>query len=125
MSQQTIPLLCNFKDVLSGKSSLWLSLENAGGMNFFGVYFFNLSSPFTYIIAFFDKSQLGVAVNIMVALKLALASATFTYWIKREIENVNPILAVSLGVLYGFSGWAMMYYQILSWLDTLYVFPFF
>lgn len=123
MSQQTIPLLCNFKDVLSGKSSLWLSLENAGGMNFFGVYFFNLSSPFTYLIAFFDKSQLGVAVNVMVALKLSLASATFTYWLKREIENINPVFAISLGVLYGFSGWAMMYYQILSWLDTLYVFP--
>ena len=123
MTQQTIPLLCDFKDVLSGKSSLWLSMENAGGMNFFGVYFFNLSSPFTYIIAFFDKSQISLAVNLMVALKLSLASATMAYWLKKEVEGINPIVSISLGILYGFSGWAMMYYQILSWLDTLYVFP--
>ena len=123
MNQQTIPLLCNFKDVLSGKSNLWLSLENAGGMNFFGVYFFNLSSPFTYLILFFEKSQMDVAVNVMVILKLAVAACTFTLWIKTEVKNVHPAIAITVGVLYAFSGWAMMYYQILSWLDTLYVFP--
>ncbi len=123
MSQQTIPLLCSFKDVLSGDRSLWLSLENAGGMNFFGVYFFNLSSPFTYLILFFEKSQMDVAVNLMVVLKFAVAALTFTLWLKIEIKNVHPIVAISAGVIYAFSGWAMMYYQILSWLDTLYVFP--
>ena len=45
MDQQTIPLLCEFKDVLLGKSDFWFSLKNAGGMNFYGVYLFNLSSP--------------------------------------------------------------------------------
>ncbi len=123
MSQQTIPLLCSFKDVLSGERSLWLSLENAGGMNFFGVYFFNLSSPFTYLILFFEKSQMDVAVNLMVVLKFALSALTFTLWLKTEVKNVHPIVAISVGVIYAFSGWAMMYYQILSWLDTLYVFP--
>ena len=121
--QQTIPLFCEFKDVLCGKSDLWLSLENAGGMNFFGVYFFNLSSPFTYIIAFFEKSKIAVAVNIMVALKLALSSLTFGFWLKSEIKNASPVVVVTVSVLYAFSGWSLMYYQILSWLDTLYVFP--
>ena len=121
--QQTIPLLCDLKDVLAGKSNLWLSLENAGGMNFYGVYFFNLSSPFTYLILFFEKSQLSVAFNIMVALKLATAGCTFGFWLKREIPNANPIIVLAVSFSYAFSGWAMMYYQILSWLDTLYVFP--
>lgn len=121
--QQTIPLLCDLKDVLLGKSNLWLSLENAGGMNFYGVYFFNLSSPFTYLILFFEKSQLSVAFNLMVALKLATAACTFGFWLKREIPNANPIVVLSVSFAYAFSGWAMMYYQILSWLDTLYVFP--
>lgn len=121
--QQTIPLLCDLKDVLSGKSNLWLSLENAGGMNFYGVYFFNLSSPFTYLILFFEKSQLSNAFNLMVALKLATASCTFGFWLKREIPSANPIIVLAVSFAYAFSGWAMMYYQILSWLDTLYVFP--
>ncbi len=123
MCQQTIPLLLEFKDVLSGKSDLWLSLENAGGMNFFGVYFFNLSSPFTYLVAFFKKSQIAVAVNIMVALKLSLSAMTFGFWLKTQVKNASPIVVVTVSVLYAFSGWSLMYYQILSWLDTLYVFP--
>lgn len=123
MCQQTIPLLCEFKDILSGKSNLWLSLENAGGMNFFGVYFFNLSSPFTYLIVFFEKSKIAVAVNLMVALKLSLSATTFGFWLKSEVKDASPLVVVCLGVLYAFSGWSLMYYQILSWLDILYVFP--
>ena len=123
MNQQTIPLLCEFKDVLSGKSDFWLSLENAGGMNFFGVYFFNLSSPFTYLVIFFEKSAMPLAVNIMVVLKLATAAAAFAVWLKAYVKNANPIAIISISVLYAFSGWAMMYYQILSWLDTYYLFP--
>ncbi len=123
MNQQTIPLLCEFKDVLLGKSDFFLSLENAGGMNFFGVYFFNLSSPFTYLILFFDKADMPLAVNLMVVLKLALSSATFCIWLKHAVKNAHPIALVCFSVLYAFSGWAMMYYQILSWLDTYYLFP--
>ncbi|MBE5765529.1 MAG: hypothetical protein E7339_08065 [Clostridiales bacterium] len=123
MNQQTIPLLCGFKDVLSGKSDFWLSLENAGGMNFFGVYFFNLSSPFTYLVLFFEKSAMPLAVNIMVVLKLATSALTFALWLKYYVKNANPVLVIALSVAYAFSGWAMMYYQILSWLDTYYLFP--
>ena len=39
MTQQVIPLLCDFKDILSGDDGFFLSLQNAGGMNFFGVFF--------------------------------------------------------------------------------------
>ncbi|MBR3863691.1 MAG: YfhO family protein [Clostridia bacterium] len=123
MDQQTIPLLCCFKDVLAGKSSFWLSLQNAGGINFFGVYFFYLSSPFTYLVVFFTKEMMPCAVNVMVVLKLATASATMAIYLKNAVKQANPFVVLSLCVLYAFSGWAMMYYQILSWLDTLYLFP--
>ncbi|MBR4419402.1 MAG: YfhO family protein, partial [Clostridia bacterium] len=123
MNQQTIPLLCEFKDVLSGKSDFWLSLENAGGMNFYGVYFFNLSSPFTYLIVFFDKTEIPQAVNLMVVLKLSFAALTFAFWLKRFASGANPLIVVAVSIVYAFSGYGMMYYQILSWLDTVYLFP--
>ena len=50
MDQQTIPLLCDLKDVLSGNESLFLSLQNAGGMNFYGVYFFFFLLEFFVLI---------------------------------------------------------------------------
>lgn len=123
MDQQTIPLLCELKDVLTGKQSFFLSLQNAGGMNFYGVYFFNLSSPFTYLILFFDKADMPLAVNLMVILKLVTAALTFSLYLKYEIKNCSPFVIIAFAVTYAFSGYAMMYYQILSWLDVLYIFP--
>lgn len=123
MDQQTIPLLCEFKDVLLGKSDFWFSLKNAGGMNFYGVYLFNLSSPITYLVLFFEKSEMVQAVNVMVVLKIALAALTFAIWLRREVPNANPIIIIAISVGYAFSGYAMLYYQILSWLDTVYLFP--
>ena len=44
MDQQVIPLLLNFKDILTGHGSVLYSLQNAGGMNFLGVFFFFLAN---------------------------------------------------------------------------------
>lgn len=39
MNQQVVPLLCQFKDILDGRSGMFLSFKNASGMNFWGVFF--------------------------------------------------------------------------------------
>ena len=33
------------------------------------------------------------------------------------------VIVVAVSIVYAFSGYGMMYYQILSWLDTVYLFP--
>ena len=119
--QQFIPLLCDFKDILDGKSGFFFSNGNAGGMNFYGVYFFNLSSPFTYLIAFYQKNQMAQAFNVIVMLKLITSAATMSLLLKRKTKNFALVLFPS--VLYAFSGYAMMYYQIAQWLDVYYMFP--
>ena len=50
MNQQTLPLLMDFKDILSGSASLFLNPQNAGGMNFWGVFLYYLSSPFSFLV---------------------------------------------------------------------------
>ena len=119
--QQFIPLLCEFKDILDGKQGFFFSNVNSGGMNFYGVFFFNLSSPFTFLIAFFDKADAGSAFNLIVMLKLITASMTCSFLLKRRTNNY--FLVVFPSVVYAFSGYAMMYYQIAQWLDVFYLFP--
>ena len=89
------------------------------------VFINNYNSPncikrLPYLVIFFEKSMMPLAVNVMVALKLATASLTFAIWLKACVKKANPIAIISLSVLYAFSGWAMMYYQILSWLFYIY-----
>ena len=57
MNQQTIPLLMDFKDILDGKSGIFYSTANAGGMNFWGVFLFFLASPLYLTVKFVTDSH--------------------------------------------------------------------
>ena len=122
MDQQVVPLLMAFKDVLSGKEGFLFSFKYACGMNFFGVFFFFLSSPFTFLIAFVEKAEVGLFVNILVLLKMCAMACTSAIYLFKKHPNAK-LLIVALSVLYAYSGYTMMYYQNLIWLDIAYLFP--
>lgn len=123
MNQQVVPLMMNFKDVLDGKSSIFYSFANAGGMNFWGVFFFYLSSPFTFLVKFVDKENMFRFMNILVMLKMMTASVTAMVYFRTCQKRLNTSFAVVLSFMYGMCGYAMMFYQVISWLDVMYLFP--
>ena len=121
MNQQGIPLLMDFKDILSGKDNLLFNMHNAGGMNFWGVFCFFLSNPFSLLAAFVPKQDMIYFVNIMVMLKLALCSFTAAIYFK--FRKKNCIIAVSLSLMYALCGYGMLFCQNIMWLDVMYLFP--
>ncbi|MBE6143941.1 MAG: hypothetical protein E7177_08185 [Erysipelotrichaceae bacterium] len=123
MKQQVIPLLNSFKDILEGKQGFSYNLSHAGGMSFFSVYFFFLSSPFSYLVVFIEKSLLPNFVNLLVMFKLMVISFTFSYYISKKYKNVNCLINIALTLLYTFSIYTLMYYQNIMWLDIVYMFP--
>ncbi len=123
MNQQLIPLFCDFKDILSGDKSLFMNFSNAGGMNFYGVFFFFLSSPFTFLVGLTDKADIPFLMNILVILKLSVASFTASFVIKKLNKNINFGIAAALGSAYSLCGYGMLFYQNIMWLDMMYLFP--
>ena len=123
MNQQVIPLFCNFKDILSGNSGFLLNLNNAGGMNFLGVFFFFLSSPFTFLVAFFEKADIPFLMNILVVLKLCACAATAGIYFESTFKKQSTAFKTILCFAYAFSGYGMMFYQNIIWLDLMYLFP--
>lgn len=123
MNQQLIPLFCDFKDILSGDSSLFLNFSNAGGMNFYGVFFFFLSSPFSFSVAFVEKADIPFLMNILVVLKLSVAAFLASFVLERLSKNITPAISVALGTAYALCGYAMLFYQNIMWLDIMYLFP--
>ena len=87
MNQQVVPLLCEFKDILEGKGSLFLNLQNAGGMNFWGVFLFFISSPFTFLVAFVEKWQMMRFANILVLLKIMLCAGCASVFLTGFFRN--------------------------------------
>ena len=125
MNQQTLPLLMDFKDILSGSASLFLNQQNAGGMNFWGVFLYYLSSPFSFLVLFVEKADFFRLANVLVALKMAVCSVTAFAFFRRRFPRLAAVQAVVLSVLYACSGYVLMYYQNIAWLDTVYLFPLF
>ena len=123
MNQQVIPLFCNFKDVLSGNSGFFLNMNNAGGMNFFGVFFFFLSSPFTFLVAFFEKSDIPLLMNFLVVLKLCTAAVTAGIYFEKTFKSQNVAFKTILSFAYALCGYGLMFYQNVIWLDLMYLFP--
>ncbi len=123
MNQQLIPLFCDFKDILSGDSSLFLNFSNGGGMNFYGVFFFFLSSPFSFAVAFTDKADIPFLMNILVILKLCVSAFTSAYVLERLTKNIRWGFSCALGTAYALCGYGMLFYQNIMWLDMMYLFP--
>lgn len=123
MDQQVLPFLTDLKNILSGDANLLLNMQNGGGMNFWGVFLFFLSSPFSFLVAFVDKADLNLFMNVLVALKMAVCALTASVFLRYKTPRLKPYLNVLLGVMYAFSGFALLFYQNVMWLDIMYLFP--
>ena len=124
MYQQVIPLLTDLKDILSGKQSIFFNLNNAGGMNFWGVFFFFIASPFSLLVVFFKKTDIVLMVNLLIVLKLGLSAFTSTVYMRRHFRGrLSQMMIVLLSVSYGLCGYGMLYFQNNIWLDEMYLLP--
>lgn len=123
MDQQVIPLMLEFRDILEGNSALFLNLQNAGGMNFWGVLFFFLASPFSFSVLFIEKSQIFELVNLLILVKMALAAVTASVFFLKIKPGLSKLNTVTLSCAYALCGYGLLYYQNIVWLDMMYLFP--
>ncbi|MBR1421877.1 MAG: YfhO family protein [Ruminococcus sp.] len=124
MYQQVIPLLTDLKDILSGKQSIFFNLNNAGGMNFWGVFFFFIASPLSFLVVLFKKTEIVLMVNLLIVVKLGLSAFTSSLYMKRHFKGrLSQMMIVLLSASYGLCGYGMLYFQNNIWLDEMYLLP--
>lgn len=123
MNQQVIPFLMDFKNILDGKADMFLNLQNAGGMNFWGVFLFFISSPFSFLILLVDKASVYQYVNILLLLKMMTCALAASIYFRKRYSDLNFLQVTALSVMYAFCGYTMFYYQNIVWLDAMYLFP--
>lgn len=123
MNQQVLPFLLDFKDILAGQGNLFLNMQNGGGMSFWGVFLFFLSSPFSLLAAFVDKQDMQLFMNVLVALKMAACALSASVFFRYKLPRLKWHCITILGVMYAFCGFALLFYQNAMWLDIMYLFP--
>ncbi len=123
MAQQNFPILLQFRDVMLGKQGTMFSMVNAGGMDFTAMFLFLASSPFSLFSVFISKENLIFYINIMIVLKFMLSGVTASICFKRFFNKLTSLQIVALSVSYALCGYAMLFYQLDTWLDVMYMFP--
>lgn len=124
---QYIDFFSYLKDVIAGKNSITYSFGKTLGGSNVAVFSYYLSSPFNLFLLFFSNANLYTFFNIVVALKLTLASIAFAYFITNRFETSykdNSVLFILLSCGYGLCQYSFFQASNIMWLDGMYMLPF-
>lgn len=87
------------------------------------IYTYYLMSPLNLIIVLFKQSQVPIAIDLIIWIKIVLASISMSTFLNLKYKKYN-LMSIAGGVAYGLCGFVAMYYYDLMWLDALIVLPF-
>ncbi len=126
LGQQFIPMHAYLRDVLTGDApgDLIFTWSSGFGVPFLGDFMAYLGGTFSWIVVFFPRDGMDLALYVIAVLAVAAAAAGMTAYL-RVLRPTGPAwLAVVAGVSYALCGWAMddaVYMTV--WLNGLVAFP--
>lgn len=123
MNDQISSYYYYFYDAIKGNNSLLINFNASNGINFFGIIAYYILSPFSLLVLLVERSKIYLFISVIVALKMITCNLTCLYMIKKLFKNINIPLSIILAITYGFSAYALNYYQITPWIDAMYMLP--
>lgn len=113
-------------------SSFTYSNKLGLGKNLMGTIGYYLASPFNILLLFFKESDISLAVEFLVAIKLSLASAFMCLFLERRNKSSEGSnysfksrtkLPIALGVTYSFTSYIIAFALNIMWLDGYLLLP--
>lgn len=123
MHDQITAFYYHFYDSIKGSSSLLINFNTSSGINFLGIMAYYILSPFSLLVLLVPRSEIYLVVSVISALKILLCSLTCLYSIKVFYKKLPNLLSVLLAIIYAFSGYSLIMYQITPWIDAMYMLP--
>lgn len=120
-SSQYTPYLNYFKDIFTGKSSIFYSLSKSLGGEMYGLFTYYLISPFNLISLFLKKEFVPIAFYLIMVLKNSFAGLSFYWFLNRGQKPKVTNLIFSC--MYALSSSAITYGFNIMWLDSLILLP--
>ncbi len=124
LAQSYIPLYTHFWDFLHGDASLFYSfLSGTGGNTSASISFLALFSPLNLLLYFVPRTQIMEYMSVFLIIKTALMSFAAFYYFRKRFDC--PLFySVLFSIAYALSGYVMMYYVHIMWLDSAIILPF-
>lgn len=123
MYDQVAAFYYHFYDVFMNGKSIFIDFSTSGSINFFGVMMYYLFSPLSFLVLLFPRDNIYQVISIIVVLKFILAGMSSLYLFKKFFPKLPNYVSIVLSLLYAFSGYNLIMYQIIGWLDVVYLFP--
>ena len=123
MHDQITAFYYHLYDSFYANKSLLVDFTTSGGINFLGILAYYILSPISLIVLLVPRSDIYLVVSVIVALKILIASLTCLYFLRTFYKNMPSILYIILSIIYAFSGYSLMFYQITPWMDVVYMLP--
>ncbi|MEI8198914.1 MAG: YfhO family protein [Eubacteriales bacterium] len=92
------------------------------GKNTFGFFAYYLASPINFVTFLFPTRMISEAVLVLITIKLSLASAFMTLFLRRRFHSRSGF-AIVFGIMYAFCSYAMVYMINIMWLDGFFLLP--
>ena len=124
LHSQYVPLLYRFYDVVTGQKNLFMDLTVSGGAYLYADTINEVLNPFNYILLFFGRDKIYLAVNILLAL-YGTAAAVSSCFCLQKIWPEKGEWNVPLSLCYAFSGFLAAQFQIIKWMYLVVLFPVF
>ncbi|MBR1811379.1 MAG: YfhO family protein [Clostridia bacterium] len=119
-----IPVYYHLYDFLHGDKSLFFDWYSGTGVNMVGVTAVNgLLSPLNLLFYLVPRDGIAQFMNIFLLIKVFLMAVSAQFFFKRRFGNLPDTYACVFAVLYALSGYVLLYYMHIIWLDVLIVFP--
>lgn len=114
-----------YKELLSQleKGAGWTYSTHSMGYDFYGLFCYYLSSPFSLLVLLFMKFMyVNDAVTAVILIKVGLCSVSMAWHSGKKYPGRGS-MAVSLGCMYALSNFLMGYYSNVMWLDCIMLLP--
>ena len=122
MWHQYYPFFVNFRSVLRGGNSLVYNWNIGMGLDYLGLISYYLGSPLNLVSAILPESWVLPYFELLLPLKLSLASLFFAIFLKKAFGR-NDLSLPLFGSFYALCAWALNYHWNIMWLDTFALLP--
>ncbi|MDO5480784.1 MAG: YfhO family protein [Candidatus Saccharibacteria bacterium] len=111
------------KDIAEGKAQINYDLSKVLGGNTVAVFSYYLTSPFSFLLLLFNKDDFQIYFTLMMILKVGLAAASMTWFLRKRINKIQNYQVVVLACGYALSGWMFYNFQNQMWIDAMIMYP--
>ncbi|MBQ4557696.1 MAG: YfhO family protein [Clostridia bacterium] len=107
---------------LHGDASLIYSFSRALGGEFIGIFAYYLSSPLSWIVAFFPENMMLDALLVLFTTKCGLCGLTLAWYLDSHRIGTKTSRII-FGILYALCGYGVIYQHNTMWIDCMYLLP--